>query len=211
MIFITGAARSGTSLTTKILQAHGLWLGSSGQVNDLYEHQMIRQAVLKPMLAKVGADPLGQGPLPDMSKYRPDPNLRHRVEGYFDGGPEPWGYKDAKLTLTWPMWHAAFPDAKWIIVRRQSDDIIDSCLRTTFMKRYGKNRDAWNRWVMFHVKQFQNMADAGVDVSHVWPADFIHAPMWFRSVALRCGLPYDADIVLRAIDPDRFKTKELTR
>jgi hypothetical protein len=206
MIFITGAARSGTSLTTKILQAHGLWLGGPGQVNDLYEHQEIRQTVLKPMLVKVGADPLGQGPLPDMSKFRPDVNLRRRVEQYFAGAPKPWGYKDAKLTLTWPMWHAAFPEAKWIIVRRDHESNIDSCIRTHFMRRYGGNRRKWAQWIDFHLAQFDDMKDAGVEIQKVWPNDFIQSPFLFRPAVEFAGLEFDFDKVTSAINPKLWRS-----
>ncbi len=207
MIFITGAARSGTSLTTKILQAHGLYLGPRRQVNELYEHLGIRQTILKPMLEAVGADPLGQGPLPNMAKYRPDESLRLRVEPYFVVGPEPWGYKDAKLTLTWPMWHAAFPEAKWIIVRRDTEAIIDSCLRCHFMKRHGKIRGRWHAWVGFHLLQFGAMRNAGLNTIELWPAQFIRSSDYFSGIADFCGLDFDADKVTDAINPNLWGAK----
>ncbi|MDH3232203.1 MAG: sulfotransferase [Alphaproteobacteria bacterium] len=206
MILITGAARSGTSLTARILQAHGVCLGADNQVNTLWEHQAIRQDILKPMLRAIGADPLGQGPLPHMTKFRPDPALRNRIEWHFLGRPRPWGYKDAKITLTWPMWHAAFPDAKWIIVRRETDAIIDSCLRTHFMKRYGDNRDGWHQWVAFHLKQFKAMAAADVDVLEVWPQAFIEDPSQFSEVTDFCNLPFRQKHVTEAIDPALWRS-----
>ena len=33
-----------------------------------------------------------------------------------------WYYKGAKMCLIWPIWHKAFPEAEWIIVRR--DDAV---------------------------------------------------------------------------------------
>ena len=36
--------------------------------------------------------------------------IMHR-HGWKEG---PWFYKGAKACLMWPMWHDAFPDAKWI-------------------------------------------------------------------------------------------------
>ncbi len=206
MIFITGAARSGTSLTTKILQAHGLWLGGPDEVNDLYEHQTIRQRLLKPMLTRVGADPLGQGPLPDMTKFRPDPYLRDRIRLYLNGGPGPWGYKDAKLTLTWPMWRAAFPEAKWIIVRRETEQIINSCLRTHFMKRHGANRNLWHGWVNFHLLQFAVMRQQGLNTFEVWPEDFIDYSDAFGPIAEFVGLEFNAEIVRKAINPKLWRS-----
>ncbi len=207
MIFICGAARSGTSLTTKILQAHGLYLGSTEQVNELYEHVGIRQTVLKPMLTKVGADPLGQGPLPNMAKFKPDPHLRRIVESHYAVGREIlWGYKDAKLSLTWPMWHAAFPEAKWIIVRRETDAIIDSCLRTHFMRRYGTDRDKWAAWVEFHLCQFASMKMMDLNVIEVWPAQYIDAYDYFAPVAEFCGFEPDAEKVCNAVNPKLWRS-----
>lgn len=207
MIFITGAARSGTSLTTKILQAHGLYLGPSEQVNELYEHVGIRQGVLKPMLSAVGADPLGQGPLPNMAKFKPYPHLKRIVEAAFAvGRPVHWGYKDAKLTLTWPMWHAAFPEAKWIIVRRDAEDIVDSCLRTHFMKRHGTNRNRWREWVEFHKCQFAGMKLMGLNTIEVWPADFIAKPDLFQPIAEFAGLEFNWSKVSGAIDHNLWRS-----
>ena len=205
MIFITGCARSGTSLTTKILQAHGLYLGHPRQINDLYEHVEIRQTILKPMLAAVGADPLGQGPLPDMTKFRPDGGLRDRVLRHFNCLDD-YGYKDAKLTLTWPMWHAAFPEAKWIIVRRETDAIVDSCLRTHFMRRYLDDRRAWTRWVDYHLDQFTEMKKAGLDIHETWPATFISKPAMFWQTAEFSRLEFHLDRVRDAIDTKLWRS-----
>src|SRR5690606_36215574 len=116
MIIVTGAARSGTSLTTRILQAHGCHLGST--VNGLYENTDVRDGVVKRYLRSIGADPLGQSILADTDNLAYVPGWRKTVERHFRAFPKPWAYKCAKATLIWPVWHEAFPDAKWIIVRR---------------------------------------------------------------------------------------------
>jgi hypothetical protein len=200
MILVTGCARSGTSLTTRILQAHGCWLGANQSVNRLYENIDIRQTLLKPYLRRSGADPRGQKPLPDTDRLEPDPSLRRAVLERLNGAPRPWAYKDAKLTLIWPVWAKAFPEAKWVVVRRDPERIVKSCLHTNFMKAYD-NRDGWLGWVAEHERRFEAMKAAGLDLVEVWPAAFIADAEAFRPVAAHCGLAFDAGAVRGAIDP----------
>lgn len=200
MILVTGCARSGTSLTTKILQAYGCWLGRPSVINQLYENTDIRQTVLKPYLRRIGADPRGQKPLPDTDRLEPDPSLRRAVLERLNGAPRPWAYKDAKLTLIWPIWAKAFPEAKWVVVRRDPECIANSCLRTHFMKAYD-TREGWLGWVAEHERRFEAMKAAGLNVVETWPASFIADPEGFRPVADHCGLAFDAAAVRTAIDP----------
>ena len=142
MIFVTGCARSGTSLTASILKNLGC---NTGKLNDLYENTGIREKVLKPYLRSVGADPLGQKPLPDTDNLPAMPDLRKMVQQHIPNL-EPWMYKDAKLTLVWPVWAREFPEAKWVLVRRDKAEIAKSCLRTSFMRAY-EGQLGWERWV----------------------------------------------------------------
>lgn len=204
MILVTGAARSGTSLTTRILQAHGCWLGPAQQVNDLYENLAIRQQILKPMLVAAGGDSRGQARLPDTDNLPPRPGLRAFVLARLAGGDGPKAYKDAKLTLLWPAWAAAFPEAKWVVCRRDPERIVDSCVRTHFMKAHGEDRDGWRGWVAEHERRFDAMKAAGLDLVEAWPDDFIRDSRAFRPVAEHCGLAFDAAAVAASVDPSRW-------
>ena len=197
MIFVTGCARSGTSLTTRILQAHGCNLGPESLVNPLFENTGIRQNLLKPYLVRCGGDEQGQKTLPDTDNLPPLPGLREQVLSYFSGG-TPRAYKDAKLTLVWPTFAAAFPTAKWIIVRRHRDSIIDSCLRTPFMMAYD-TREGWLYWIEEHERRFEKMRDA-LSCAEVWPDRFIDDPDCFEPVVAFCGLKFDRAAVAAAID-----------
>jgi hypothetical protein len=79
-----------------------------------------------------------------------------------------WFYKGAKLCLIWPLWHRAFPRAKWVVVRRPAADIVASCLRTPFMRAYS-GREGWALWVQQHEDRFEEMGRAGLDLVEVWP------------------------------------------
>jgi hypothetical protein len=98
-------------------------------------------------------------------------------QGYKEG---PWFYKGAKACLTWPVWHFAFPNAKWIIVRRRTPDIINSCIKTSFMRAFvnqdnqkavgaASEWDGWLWWVHQHEQRFIEMIQAGLNVKVVWP------------------------------------------
>jgi hypothetical protein len=119
-----------------------------------------------------GYDPLGQRPLPQVKKLLPFDNLRQKIETTMkdDGYPGgPWYFKGAKMCLLWPVFHKAFPKAKWVIVRRSDMGIVHSCLRTGFMKGY-TTETGWLTWVLAHRLRFEEMKNAGLDVKEVWPS-----------------------------------------
>jgi len=187
-ILITGAARSGTSMIAGVINLCGAFGGNMSGPNrnnqkGMFENSAIRQDIVKPYLRSIGMDPKGQYPLPDVHNI-PIPNdLRRRVEqvmldeGYKSG---PWMYKGAKMCLTWPMWDHAFPDAKWIIVRRRTGDIIKSCFHTGFMTAFNSpanqkavgaanEEEGWLWWVRQHEDRFVEMITSGLNVKVVWP------------------------------------------
>ena len=179
-ILITGCARSGTSMTAGIIDRCGAFGGRTSGPNTwnpkgMYENDEVRDKIVKPWLTLMGADPMGQHPLPDINKLLPLGNLLQKVEqimkygGYQDG---PWYYKGAKMCLVWPEWHKAFPDALWVIVRRKDEDIVYSCMRTAFMRAFRDN-DGWQGWVDAHKMRFEEMKSNGLNVREVWPSKFI--------------------------------------
>lgn len=153
MIFITGLPRSGTSVTCRALQALGVDFGTERSLakptkhnpTGFMENLAVRQDTVKPILETLGADPKGQGPLPprrlQIEQWDTDA-VRDRVLEQLE---EAEAYKDAKLVLLWSLWVAAFPEARWVIVRRDREAVVRSCLRTSFMRRFETEAD-WNEW-----------------------------------------------------------------
>ena len=141
----------------------------------VFENAEIRNQLVKPYLSELGVDPMGQRPLPDRKNLLPFPNLATKVEmvmkfnGYKDG---PWFYKGAKLCLMWTLWHEAFPNAKWIIVRRTDEGIINSCMKTGFMRAY-QDAAGWQTWIDEHKVCFAEMKAAGLQMAEVWPSKFV--------------------------------------
>lgn len=164
MLLITGCARSGTSVTSAFLRACG---AEFGKVNVLNENTQIRDGIVKPYLISLGYDPLGQSPLPNIDKVRDnlDPEWRDKILKALDGAT---AYKGAKMCLMWPQWVDAFPTAKWVIVRREDSGIIDSCIRTSFMRAYN-TKAGWQSWINEHMNRFNEMHEAGLDCYEFWP------------------------------------------
>lgn len=206
MIFVTGCARSGTSLITQILQGHGCHLGADNRINSLYENVGIRQNVLKPYLRSIGADEMGQRlPFPETNTLPPYDALAQHVHKFIYGQ-EPMAYKDAKLTLVWPVFAQAFPAAKWVIARRDRNAIARSCLRTPFM-RASPTEEYWLQWVDEHVRRFEEMKSK-LDTIEVWADSIVEDPMVFKPVAVFCGLQFNKDATEKAIDKAKWHRSE---
>jgi len=216
-ILITGCARSGTSMTAGIIDHCGAFGGrlvmGGGRANKkgFFENREIRDNLVKPYMMLCGADPLGQKPLPELNHLLPLGNLRSKVEqimkfqGYRSG---PWYYKGAKLCLVWPTWHKAFPEAKWIVVRRKDDDVIYSCMRTGFMRAYRKP-EGWQGWIDHHKKRFDEMReDPSVNMVEVWPTKFVEGDFSeIRGVIEGLGLKWNDEAVKDFVSPELWRGK----
>jgi len=202
-------------MTAGIINMCGAFGGSMSGPNrfnkkGMFENAEIRNKIVKPYLASIECDPLGQNPLPDTDCLMEIPDLREQVEwafkwqGYRRG---PWFYKGAKLCLIWPLWHKAFPNAKWIIVRRADEDIIYSCLRTTFMRAYD-DVVGWQFWIDQHKKRFQEMHDAGLDIREVWPTKFVEGDFSeMQQVVEELGLQWDDRAAREFVNPEWWRTR----
>jgi len=189
-ILITGCARSGTSMIAGVINICGAFGGDMAGPNannqkGMFENSVIRGQIVKPYLKQIGADPQAQYPLPNTENLLIPRDWRSRVEGVmnvqgYTGGP--WMYKCPKMGLHWPVWHYAFPNAKWIIVRRRTGDVVDSCMKTGFMKAFAKpatqkavgvtnERDGWIWWVRQFEQRFVEMitAEDGPNCKQIWP------------------------------------------
>ncbi len=213
-ILVTGAARSGTSMSAGILDHCGAFGGDTTpplnhNKKGQFENDVIRSKILKPYLASIGADPKGQFPLPDIDTLKPCQELKDKVlqtmdeQGYTGG---PWYYKGAKLCLLWPVWHQLFPNAKWIIVRREDDDIVSSCMKTHFMNYY-KTEEGWQTWVDEHKIRFKQMHEAGLEIIEVWPTRFIDGEFSeIRKLIEEVGLEWNAQAVSDFVTPELWNT-----
>jgi hypothetical protein len=183
-IIITGAARSGVPIVASIINHAGAWggirfgEGYDGRIDA--ENNSIKKLMMKPVLNGLRADDKGQAPLPrtkDCKRAARElaPAWKRRVEriickqGYVDG---PWFYASARICLVWPIWHAAFPDAQWIIVRRDDKRIVRACLKTWHMDAYNTYKE-WQAWLGEYKQKFNEISQAGINTQTIWPERFI--------------------------------------
>ena len=181
LILVTGIPRSGTSMVAGVLEICG---ADFGITDKMYANIRIQNKVIKPMLFKAGVDYNGQHPLPkeqtDIMKQA-DPRFRNLVDDIlWQECPGRPAIKNSRLLLTQMVWELAYPDAKWVIVRRQEDDIVNSCLKTAYMNVWDcpsirrqagveTPADGWEMWVNRHLELIQELKDRGVDYMEVHP------------------------------------------
>jgi hypothetical protein len=214
-IIITGIPRSGTSLVSGCINICGAFggnmvAGNHNNAKGFFENLRIRELDRK-YLRDIGYDAKGQNPIPGNTKNLNIPSGRRskvieyiRQDGYNTG---PWFFKVAKGPLIWPVWHYAFPNAKWIIVRRRSVDIVNSCLRTGFMNGYS-DFDGWMGWVNTYENRFVEMIQSGLNVKQVWPERMIRGNYeQLYEVIDWLGLKWEQKEVIEFLDPKLWKTK----
>jgi len=221
VILITGAARSGTSMIAGIVEKHGAFGGDMQGPNPwnkkgMFENLEIRNKLVKPYLESVGADRLAQRSFPDMRTLRMSAETIGaewnrsvmkvlRKQGYKEGA---WFYKCPKACMMWPVWRAAFPSAKWVMVYRKPSSVIESCLRVPFMKAY-RDKVGWAIWYAEHAKRCAEMADAGLDISWVKSDDIVKGDYERLKEAIEhVGLEWDESIVKDFVSPELFHSTE---
>lgn len=214
-ILITGLPRSGTSLTAGIIHrcgGYGGWLrltASGGR--GTHENREVMDSVIIPLFTLLGVDPRGQAPLPDIHRLLLLENLRTKIEtmikfqGYKSG---PWYLKSNLFCLVWPTIHDAFPEAKWVIVRRKDDDVVYSCMKTAFMDAYETPED-WQGWVNYYKGRFLEMTVHGIDVREIWPSKFIEGDYTEVKEALQgLGLRWNEKAVQEFISPEKWRSND---
>ncbi len=168
-ILITGAERSGSTFIARILEMCDVW---GGECNKMYENIEIHK------LNKSN------------NKFMPETKLINNPFGWenlvFDiikdqgWNGKDWMIKGSKLAQYWPIWYYSFPNAKWIIVRRRTGDIIQSCIKTGYMKLFkatenlellGFENEAqgWLWWIHQYENKFVEMIQSGLNCKVIWP------------------------------------------
>jgi hypothetical protein len=212
-ILITGCPRSGTSIIAAAINKSGAFVGGISK-RGMFENSRIRDEVVKPYFDRMGADCKEQYPLPDLSTISIPMDWKHKVEEIMleEGCKDNWMYKGTGMCLIWPVWHYAFPNAKWIIVRRRTPDIIQSCLKTGYMnafsdedvqKKVGVTSEAegWKWWVRQHEQRFVEMIIEGLNCKIIWPERMVNGDYeQLHEVLDWVGLPWKSEL-LSFIDP----------
>jgi hypothetical protein len=226
-ILITGCGRSGSSMIAGAIRLCGAFGGNTLDPakyaeRGMFENAKVREQVVEPYFLRSGLDPTGQFPLPNIYRLYIPRDWKQKVcATMYDDGlrDQPWFYKSSKLCLTWPIWNYAFPNAKWIIVRRRTGDIISSCLKTNFMKAFNREsirgsigvkseRDGWLWWVRQHEKRFVEMINEGLNCKMIWPHRMVYGDyQQMMEMIDWLGLKWNSE-VLGFIDPKFWKVRK---
>lgn len=217
-IFVLGLPRSGTSMVAGALSLCGAWTGTTvpggGPINNkgFFEHQIIRDQITKQILTRLDCDPLGVSKIPSPNITGDIPELKNFIhtiitdDGYKND--RPWLYKDAKLTLIWPFYKNAFPDAKWVIVNRDEESFIDSCLRTSFMAGHSTDRNFWKNFSQDYLLRLENLRKSDAKVLEISAPEMIQGHFEaFKSLLSQLSLAYNEEKLLEFIAPSSWHNK----
>lgn len=198
MIFIIGAGRSGTTLTTQVFEACGANLGGA---SGLAEHRQFKKQFLMWNLSARGFDPYGQNPIPEEPIRDMDPEqVREDVLRLLEGVDV---VKDVKTVFFWPVLAEAFPEAHWVTVMRPVHAVARSCMTTHFMNAYNTHED-WVRWAQaYHNFCADIMMDLPKDKTHTIHSHWFTAedgPDRLSSVVEACGLDWNPDAFSSVFD-----------
>ena len=223
-IFVTGVERSGSTLIAKILQLCGGYTGTTNVMCENIAIKALGELYYKQIVPVDKNTVIGQYPLPDTKERIPLPTWHKQVLDCLRkyDGKQPWVYKSAKLVQLWPIWFSAFPNARWIIVRRRTGDIVYSCTKTAHMIAFknevnqkligaSNEKEAWLFWVREHEKRFVEMIEAGVNCKVVWPermADGDYQQIY--EMLEWVGLPW-SDKIITTIQPLLWKGRILRK
>ena len=206
-IFVTGVERSGSSLIARILDMCGAF---SGKTTSMCENALLK-AFTDTYYRQMGIDTRGQFPLPNTQQMLIPGDWKERVFGLL--GSEdydentPWMYKGSRIAQIWPVWNYAFPNAKWIVVRRRTGDVIESCLKTGFMNVYADKqvqkiigvqdeREGWLWWVHQQEQEFRDMIETGLNVKVIWPERMLDGNFeQIHEMLEWVGLPWNPGII----------------
>lgn len=205
-IIVTGIERSGSSIIARILSMCGAF---TGNVSTMYENKAVKDLSNR-IYHAVNADEFGQYPLPDVSKL-PVTDWKFHVMNIMDEqGYRPnniWMYKSFRALQLWPLWHQAFPEAKWIIVRRRTGDVLKSCEKTSFMKAFkseeilhkvgcGSETQGWLWWVTEQERIIEHLISMGINHKVIWPDRMVVGDFQQIHEMLQwCDLPWNNSIV----------------
>lgn len=172
-ILITGIPRSGATMIAATINLCGAFGGQMSK-RGMYCNDRIREELVKPYLQLMGGDADAQKEYPQM--ISDCPNWKESVnqimsEEGFHGGT--WMYKDSRIAQMWPVWAQAYPDAKWIIIRRRTGDIIESCLKTKYMHAH-PDREGWLSMVHSYEQRFAEIIRQGINYKEIWPERMIN-------------------------------------
>lgn len=213
-VFVTGVERSGSSLIARIFQICGV---VTGVTNNMLENLELKELCNK----YLAYNALNGELISDTQNLKIPVDWKQTVESRWDcecTKDQMWMFKSSLLTQMWPVWYYAYPNARWIIVRRKPTDIVQSCVKTGFMKMFKESQnlekigvtmeeEGWKWWIRQYEKKFVEMIEIGVNCKQVWPERMVAGDYHQIYETLEwLGLRWNTKIV-ETIDPMLNKSR----
>lgn len=205
-IIITGSPRSGKTMIAGILNICGVF---GGNIDKKFENRELETLLIEPYLTLNNIHSKGHVKETDTSSLILTRDWKQRVyaelrrQGYSGG---PWFIKSSQAAIMWPLWDYAFPNAKYLIIRRRIGDIVSSCMKTSYMNTFDNEKD----WILMgrcYENLFVEMIQEGLDVKVVWPHRMKYGDYQQIYESLDwLGLPWKSEI-LAWVDPKFFKAR----
>lgn len=202
-ILVTGVERSGSTLVMRILEKCGAELGQTNKMKENIAIQSLNRSFIK-----VNSN---FPKMPDLKNINIPLTWGDIIERVIEDEEIPDGkifaYKDSGLAQIWPLWHCAFPNYKWIIVRRRTGDIIHSCTETAYMDRFKRKihqrlvgvdsqKEGWLWWVHEYEKRFNEMHEANLNYKVVWPERMRDGFFdQIKETVEWCGLEWNEEVI----------------
>jgi hypothetical protein len=195
---LTGVPRSGSTMIAATINMCGAFAGEMSK-RGMYSNDKIREELALLQEVTTGID----------EKWIPV-NWKREIEdilisqGYKKGM---WMYKDSNLSKTWKIWNYAYPNAKWVIVRRRTGDIIQSCMKTGYMTEHS-TEEGWLTMVHEYEARFVEMMTEGLNCKIIWPERMVQGN--YEQLYELCdwlGLKWNPD-ALRYIDSLLWKSNK---
>jgi len=223
-ILITGAQRSGSTIIARIIAMSGAFIG---RTSEMMENDFVKDLVIN-YYSSIKVDKKGQFPLPNTKEllipvnWKKEIYSRLKLEMIKKEEDIPWMFKSFTNCQIWPIWNYAFPNAKWIIVRRRTGDIISSCMKTAYMNAFKDKaiqkavgaeteQEGWLWWVHQHEKLFTEMIETGLNCKIIWPERMVNGDYTQIFEMLEwIGLKWD-DSIIKTIDPLLWNSKQKER
>lgn len=200
-ILITGCPRSGASMIAAAVAACDVFSGRISK-RAMWTNDLVRNTIVVPYMKRMGADEDGLYNFPQgisiPTHWKEDVELTMELQGLKNS--QKWMYKDSRSSLIWQTWHYAYPNAKWVIVRRKPSDIVHSCMKTGYMKAYA-TEEGWLSMVRFYEGKFVEMIQEGLNCKVIWPERMVQGDyQQLQSLLEWLGVPWN-DRAIQYIKP----------
>jgi len=170
-IFVTGCRRSGLSMTSAILYLHGVWTGENKaqKINKMsFKNKRLWDEGFLIFLTSSKKSL-------NFEKGFDELRIRSHIESLlihqgFRGGY--WLLKNHALIEYQDIISAIFPNAIWIHVRRNADEILKSCLKT-FPLGLRKTEEEWRHVISEAMKKMDDFSSRK-SVYTVYPEKFFN-------------------------------------